>query len=801
MDYQKLGFVAIRRGDYQESINIFKRALEREKSAKSFTGLGSAFHHVGDHLTARWAFNKALELEPKNEEALRYISGVENYKRQSSPPRQSLFRVGDNYIELYDGKWRTLFIKGINLGLGLPGYFPGHYPIKKGTYLKWFKQIEQLGINAIRIYTVHPPSFYEALYEFNGSGKTLCLLQGIWAALPKNNIFSDERYMAELKRDIKNAVDVVHGNANLPERPGYTHGSYQHDVSPFTIAFIFGREWESCAVKEFNEHMGRRLMNYDGSFLAIRDGTPFETWVAEICDFLQAYEYEKYDKSLILSLTNWPTLDPLDHPSESENEKELLLQGVRIKKEGCYGIPDEDIESLDSSKFIVKQGGGLFATYHAYPYYPDFVSNDYLQEKNMYLAYLKALKRHHKGQPILIAEFGVPSSREVSHGHRDGWHHGGHNEAEQGEINGFLMKTIYQAGMAGGAVFSWFDEWFKRNWLFLPYEIPAERNRFWFNSQDPEQNYGLLATCPGYPGRKVRLAGRLEDWKDASVLYEKKNDSMAFRFHDGSDDARAFYRILIQHDEGFLFLLIETKGKIDFRQANYMIGLDTCCSESGEFLFPFGTNLQSPVGLKFLIHITGREKSRILACQQYDKYLNRKKGEIKPGLSDQGAWVVMNNKTNHRRISKDASRFFPSRVFSMSALRFGSLDRKNPYYDSLSDFFVTDNIIELRIPWGLINFTDPSSKTVLWQDKEGMVKKTNGVKIVAVSYKPEKGRLLAERTGMQYNVTDHLPQRLVMPKDVKAYSWQGWDTPVYHSYLKESYFKYKEVLSEIAEGT
>ncbi|MGH7771501.1 MAG: tetratricopeptide repeat protein [Candidatus Binatia bacterium] len=799
MDNEKLGFLAIKNGDYQEAVNLFKRAIEQKKSSKRFIGLGLSSYKLGDYDTAKWAFHKAIELEPENKEAFSYLSDIEKIRsRVPASQRQSLFRAASNYLEIYNNRrWSKFFIKGINIGLGLPGYFPGEYPIKMATYLKWFKHISELGINAIRVYTIHPPSFYEALYKFNeGPQQKLYLFQGIWAELPQDNNFDDKNYLAEVRQNIKNAIDVVYGNAKLPERPGYPHGAYDYDVSPITVGPIFGREWESCAVKTFNERRGRKLGNLKGEFLSIDQGSAFEVWVTQIGEFSQSYEYEKYKTSHPISVVNWPTLDPLNHPSESTYEEELAFQGIKARGDICN--ENEDMESLDLSKIRVEKGAGFFATYHPYPYYPDFMNYDYLEEKNPYLTYLEALKRHHGDQPVLVAEFGVPSSREVTHWHRDGWHHGGHSEAKQGEINGLLMKAIYEAGVAGGILFSWFDEWFKRNWLFSPYEIPAERKPFWFNIQDAEQNYGLMAAYPGYPRRKVNLAGQKDDWQDALTLYEKSGDSMASRFNDGLDEARALTRLMVQHDEGFLYILVETKGTVNLTEAHYLIGIDTSSSENGEFLLPYRTNLLSPIGLKFLISFAGRERSRILTCQPYDKYLNVGKGEINPGLSHQGAWVVMQNRANSRRISKDNKRFYPSQVFSMSTLRFGSLNNKSIHYDSLADFFLTDNIIELRIPWGLMNFTDPSSKMVLWIDKDGKTKKTDGIKIIVVSYKPEKGCLFAKSTGLKNNVTDSLPERLE-PENIKAYSWEDWDTPIYHTYLKESYYTYKEVLSKIPE--
>jgi hypothetical protein len=134
----------------------------------------------------------------------------------------------------------------------------------------------------------------------------------------------------------------------------------------------------------------------------------------------------------------------------------------------------------------------------------------------------------------------------------------------------------------------------------------------------------------------------------------------------------------------------------------------------------------------------------------------------------------------------------------MSGLRFGSLDVNEKDYNSLADFFFRDTSIELRIPWGLINVADPSSKSIIWKEKEGIVKKTEGIRVIALSYKPDGDRLTATPTGRATNHTDCLP--FVMHEDqVKLYSWQGWNTPIYHTYLKESYHQYRRILAELPE--
>lgn len=273
---------------------------------------------------------------------------------------------------------------------------------------------------------------------------------------------------------------------------------------------------------------------------------------------------------------------------------------------------------------------------------------------------------------------------------------------------------------------------------------------------------------------------------------------MVFEFKDGFDKTRELKRLLVQQDEGFIYILIEMGQEVDFATAHYLIGLETCFPQIGEFLIPFNTKLMSPIGLTFLLHLAGREKSRILVCHSYDKYLNWSK-DIKPVVSNQACWVMMQNETNKRRISKDGKKFYPSRVFPMSHLQFGSLDGGRLHHNSLADFFFTDNMIELRIPWGLINFTDPSSKMVLWRDKNGQAIKTDGIRIIALSYKPVKNQLYAENTSLMSNITDSFPQSL-SAGNIPTYSWDDWITPIYHTYLKGSYYKYQEYLSQIPKG-
>ncbi len=49
-------------------------------------------------------------------------------------------KVGSTYIQInHNGQWENMLIKGINLGVTKPGYFPGDMGVTKDDYLRWFQ--------------------------------------------------------------------------------------------------------------------------------------------------------------------------------------------------------------------------------------------------------------------------------------------------------------------------------------------------------------------------------------------------------------------------------------------------------------------------------------------------------------------------------------------------------------------------------------------------------------------------------------------------------------------------------------
>ena len=69
----------------------------------------------------------------------------------------------------------------------------------------------------------------------------------------------------------------MHGDADLPERPGHASGRYRADVSEYMLGWMVGTEWHPYAVKKTNEAQRREAALSGEYFRATQDASPFES--------------------------------------------------------------------------------------------------------------------------------------------------------------------------------------------------------------------------------------------------------------------------------------------------------------------------------------------------------------------------------------------------------------------------------------------------------------------------------------------------------------------------------------------
>ena len=662
------------------------------------------------------------------------------------------------WIDKGDG-FEVFDIRGVNLGLGKPNKFATEYSITKEEYFRWFKQIQDLGANVIRTYTIAHEDFYEAFYEYNKDNtKPLYLIHGVWVddylLNSRLNAFDDQFYN-EFLNSCKDVVDIVNGRHKTLKLHKVGSQTYKNDISPWVYGYIIGVEWEDGIVA-FTDRTGPQKDQFKGEYLYTEDASNFEIFLAEIGDKMIDYETSKYGKQRSLAFSNWPTTDPFEY------DEKVALQIKKFSK-----IDTENIKA--SKKFV----GGQYASYHIYPYYPEFMHFVDSTIENTYLAYLEKVAKHHK-MPVVISEFGVPSSRGMASYEQNkdlGRNQGGMSEKGQGDALVSMYKNIKDSGCAGGIVFIWQDEWFKRNWNTIPF-IDLNATIYWSDYQTNEQNFRLLSFDPGKEKSVCYVDGNKSDWKQEDLVINK-------------DD----YKLSIKYDEKFVYFLAEKEG-FNFKQDKLYIPIDTTPKSGSKYIEQYKINTPHPTD--FLIEVDNKDNSRMWVQERYNttnaiyghNLIHDYNPYENPYAKDSPRFnkikLILHELNYFNKgesipfsrfdFSRKGDHYYLLQSYEAGKLTYGNANPKSYDFNSLADFAFGNGFVEIKLPWQLLNFADPSE-----------------MKIHDDYY---------EHYGVEYMKINHMNVGIGGDgKDIemKRFNLEGWGkNPEYHERLKDSYYILKD---------
>ncbi len=652
-----------------------------------------------------------------------------------------------------NGNYEKFEIKGVDLGAGLPGKFATDYAIDKETYKRWFKLIQEMGANTIRVYTILGDDFYNAFYEYNvENDNPLYLIHGLWVddyvQFSSRDAYDDE-FLGEMLYDSKILVDVLHGNRKISANDKYGNGSYLKDISKWTIGYILGVEWEDVTVQYTNK-MHPDKNTYQGKYMyTTEDATPFEAILAQVGDKIIEYETKRYKTQKLVAFSNWPTTDPFDYSLEVENY---------FRK-----IAKVDVEHIKTTDKVIS---GTFASYHIYPYYPDYLSyegdiNQYKDENgniNTYLAYLKKVVEHHS-IPVLITEFGVPSSRGMAQKDKNtGRNQGGMSETEQGEAIISCYNQIMEAGCAGGIVFTWQDEWFKRTWNTMN-AVDLQKTPFWSDYQTNEQYFGLLSFDPGTEKSVCYVDGDVSEWKEEDIVSKNKDMSLSMKY-----------------DEKFIYFLVNKANYNE--QTKLYIPIDTTPKTGSNYCSNYDLKLEK--NADFIIVIDGKENSRVQVQERYEILRAMSNRQV----TGESAYINIPDKTTtiFKNINLLLQTATPletgdntakSEVYETGKLIYGNANPDAADFNSLADFCINGDNIEIKLPWGLLNFSNPSEMKIHDDYYENY-----GVEEIQI-----------DKMYVGIGTEENKEQRIKMDE----FKLTGWGRNVtYHERLKKSYYMVKE---------
>ncbi|MDC7291243.1 hypothetical protein NXH76_25995 [Blautia schinkii] len=656
-------------------------------------------------------------------------------------------------------------IKGIDLGAGIPGHFATEYEIDKATYIRWFGMIQDMGANTIRVYTILSPDFYEAVYEYNTDNeKPLYILHGVWVNdyIQNSHVDAyDDSFFDTFKKDCRTLVDILHGNKklNLGYSTSSASGTFTKDISQWVLGYILGVEWEDVTV-EYTNHMKEEWNSFEGKYMyTTDDATPFEAMLAQVGDFMISYESDRYHEQRLIAFSNWPTTDPFDYPE--------VIDRVFMK---CAKIDVEHIRS--TGKYLA----GQFASYHIYSYYPDYLSHydewitelpyakDYKLENgkyNTYGIYLEMINRHHD-MPVVISEFGVPTSRgraqsDVNTERSQGYM----SEEEQGEALVQSYRDIKKAGCAGAVIFSWQDEWFKRTWNTMA-NVDLSYTAYWSDFQTNEQFFGLLTFDPGKEKSICYVDGDVAEWKKENVI--SKNGE---------------YELSMMYDEKFLYFRIYKEG-LDFENKKLYIPVDVTPKSGSYYADREDVKFERPTD--FLIVSNGKNNSKVFVQKRYDAF-TAVYGEIfqrdnpyqHPPDSDSPEFTEIYLALQVQITAKDLLNLNAQlEKFETGRLTYGNGNPESEDYSSISDFIAKGDNIEIRIPWQLLNFSNPAKMQVHDDYFENY-----GIENLDISE-------LYAGIGSEADKDTRIPMGKLPLK--------GWGKyPTYHERLKQSYYAVQEM--------
>ena len=586
-----------------------------------------------------------------------------------------LATAGNGRYALHTAHGAVTFLAGVNLGATTPGHQPGELAITASDYRRWFAEMGNLGIRAVRIYTIHPPAFYRELARYNRAhaGAPLYLLQGVY--LPDESYpdkpkgLCDPGVAAAFRAELRDAVGAVHGDLERAPRRGRVDGRWRADVSPWLAGWIIGVEWDPFGAQR-TDRVDEGAPSVEGRYFRSATGaTPTERWLAGNMNRLAALEAAR-GVSVPIAFTNWPTTDPLPHPTEPLGREDLV------------GIDANHVRPTPAWP------GGTFASYHAYPYYPDFQRHEPALrryelggKRDPYAGYLAALREHHGEIPVMVTEFGVPSSIGSGHVGPRGRDQGAHSEQEAMRIDADLLRVIRRERLAGAFLFSWIDEWFKFTWNTLPRQQPvADRRQLWHDPWTNEQWFGLVAADAG------PLA------PDGRVVHESRHGVREIRL--ATDPSWLHLRIHLDHPA----------------RTQLTLGFDVV--PGGAARLP-GTGGHDGASDYAVVLEPGRSTGQAYVRPALDPlpldFSPLPRGVIRSA----DGWDEMLLSTNRSLVVPTTGERLSYETMDVGRLRRGTWDPASPDYDSRVTWQADGNDVTIRIPWMQLGIVDPSSHRAL----------------------------------------------------------------------------------------
>lgn len=680
---------------------------------------------------------------------------IGNILSSKSAPKDGTYFTKTKGKDIYivkNDKWEKLEIVGVGLDSTKPGAFPSENLVNEEDYLRWIKDIYDMGANCIKVSNLMGANFYKALDKFNKDKKNpIYLMQGIYfdeKLLKNGKDPQGSKASSAFKDNIKLVIDSVHGNPYNKEKPDIIQ-VYKTDISKYVIGYSLGIQFAKHDLI-YTEIMNNKKP-YDGKYMYTdKNSSSFESYLAKMGDYAVDYEFSTYKKQSLISFIG-TSAHHIASSVENPNKKNIL-SSKDTNEEFKNFIDVEDIKAKRGLKT------GIVASYNIYPSYTELKEYDGNIGK-----YFEDINKHYS-IPVIIGEIGVPSSRSGGD-FNENTDKGYITEQEQGKALVDIYKAVKKSKLAGCFIFEFQDSWYSSSWNTKDNKI-LDRSAYWSDAQTYSQSFGLMTFEPGRLKVTPYPDDKLDEWSEKNVISKDKD-----------------YSLSMQSDEKYLYFMIKSSDKTSLKKDDIYIDLDTTPKSGSKKSTQYGLQFDNPVD--FIIKINDQGNSMVMAQEYYngfDFYENKSLYEKRPDLikhtPDMDYFSPIYIETRPKMFIKSQGETKEKVTYETGKLTKGNSNPESKDFNSAADYYMGNDYVEVRIPWALLNFMDPSTKQIADDFYENF--KTKPMKI----------------NDINVGVTIKENEKVITRIKSTPYKLNGWSVPKYHERLKKSYYILKEELSK-----
>ena len=215
-----------------------------------------------------------------------------------------------------------------------------------------------------------------------------------------------------------------------------------------------------------------------------------------------------------------------------------------------------------------------------------------------------------------------------------------------------MLRAVDERDFAGALIADLNDTWASTGAQACAYTVPPSSTGLWHDVTDPAQTAGVLSVDPAIP-------------TDIGLDLAQNNERMT--------------DMQLMRNETYLYVTVSLDTDVDYTKEQFFIGFDTYQRNNGEYYYDtkfFGNALS---GMEFIIKFESKNNASLYCVPSY----NRNKPQLASVESYTASYELV------------------------MPLKYGSFSTQN------TQFFQTGNTVRLRIPWAVLNISDPSQRIVL----------------------------------------------------------------------------------------